>query len=111
MEMRSSQLEESSAFMQEIGLRFEFKNDAVAIWELRGGTHIVIVGDSSHKPGDADFDLMVEDIDQKYSDFRAGNFEVSKMKRGEIHDSFYVTEPVGNRILVNSTHVRDHRLV
>lgn len=36
---------------------------------------------------------------------------LSPISRGDIHDSFTVTEPGGNQIRVNSTHVKDHSIV
>jgi len=36
---------------------------------------------------------------------------VSEISRGDIHDSFFLTDPSANRITVNSTHVDDHSLV
>ena len=38
------------------------KGSEVAIFELRGGTHLVLIAKSEIVPGDAPFDLMVEDL-------------------------------------------------
>ena len=109
--LRTSKLDESETFMKQVGLRPIFRGDDVAVLELRGGTHVVLIRDVSAEAGDTKFDFMVEDIDACYSEFEQLGMTVSEMARGKIHDSFQVTEPGGNRITVNSTHVPDHSLV
>jgi hypothetical protein len=109
--MRTRALDESGAFMKELGMRGLFRGDKVAVLELRGGTHLVVIQDAAAEPGPADFDLMVEDIDAAYAEFQARNFEVSEMHEGTIHNSFTLTEPGGNQIVVNSSHVPDHSAV
>lgn len=109
--LRTPDLDASEAFMKDLGLRPMFRSDEVAVLELRGGTHLVLLPDASAAPEDAYFDLMVEDVDAARASFEARGIEVTAMERGEIHDSFRVTEPGGNRIVVNSTHVPDHDAV
>lgn len=94
--------------MKQLGMRGIFRGDEVAVLELRGGTHLVLIEDAQAEPGQADFDLMVEDIDAAYADFSAREFQVSEMREGRIHNSFTLTEPGGHQIEVNSTHVADH---
>ena len=104
--LRTRTLDESATFMERTGMRSVFRGDDVVIMELRGGTHLVVLHDEDAEPGAARFDLMVEDIDAAYADY-AGFAEVSEIERGNIHDSFVVTEPGGNTIVVNSSHVTD----
>ena len=92
-------------------MRTIFRGDEVAVLELRGGTQVVLIEDAEAEAGKADFDLMVEDIDATYADYQAAGFELTEMHEGNIHRSFTVTEPGGHRIVVNSTHVRDHATV
>lgn len=101
----------SDKFLRDIGLRFVFKTETMVIYELRGGTHLIMFEKKDMDGNDADLDFMVEDIDATYDKFSALGYAVTEMERGEIHDSFYVTEPGGNRIRVNSTHVEDHSIV
>ena len=105
--METDQLEVSETFMKQIGMRPMFRGDDVAVMELRGGTHLVLLRRDEIKPEDAAFDLMVEDIDATYTDFVARGLEPSPIERGRIHASFTVTEPAGHRITFNSTHVSD----
>ena len=105
--MNSRSVEETTAFMLNIGMRSIVQNDRISVLELRGGTHLVIAGAEDGEPGDAEFDLMVEDVDATYAEYTAKGLTVSEIQRGRIHDSFILTEPGGNRITVNSTHVSD----
>ena len=105
--MNSRSVEETTAFMLNIGMRSIVQNDRISVLELRGGTHLVIAGAEDGEPGDAEFDLMVEDVDATYAEYTAKGLTVSEIQRGRIHDSFTLTEPGGNRITVNSTHVSD----
>lgn len=111
VDLRSANLDDTEGFFKQVGLRPVFRGDDVAVLEFRGGTHIVVIRDPESEPCEASFDLMVEDVDSAYAEYQALGFEVSEMSEGRIHNSFYVTEPGGNRILVNSTHVEDHALV
>ncbi|MYA50658.1 MAG: VOC family protein [Chloroflexi bacterium] len=103
--MATANLAESQTFMEELGMRPMFRNESVAIFELRGGTHLVLVADENARAGDAPFDLMVEDLDATHADFAERGLSPSPIERGRIHNSFTVTEPGGGRITVDSTHV------
>lgn len=109
--LTTNSVKESRDFMIDIGVRPIFSNDKTAVMELRGGTHLILVQSDSKKEQEAGFDFMVEALDDTYSTFKAKGLEVSEIQRGNIHDSFDVTEPGGNRIRVNSTHVEDHNAV
>ncbi len=109
--MKTSDLAGSHDFMQLIGLRAVFRNDEVAICELRGGTHLILIEDSDAGDSECDVDFMVEDIDSTYARFKSLALDVSELNRGDIHDWFTVVEPGGNRITVNSSHVEDHTRV
>jgi hypothetical protein len=109
--LKTRDLNGSDEFLSKIGLRPVFKNELITIFEMRGGTHIIMSLDESASGGNADFDFMVEDVDVTYESFVSLGLEVNEIVRGNIHDSFTVVEPGGNRITVNSTHVENHSLV
>lgn len=111
VELKTAQLAKAEEFYRSIGLRSVFKGDDIAIFELRGGTHLLLIKDDDFAGGDAGIDFMVEDIDETYAAYTAKGLPVSDISRGNIHDSFYLTDPGGNRIVVNSTHVDDHSVV
>ncbi|MBC80961.1 MAG: hypothetical protein CMQ33_09025 [Gammaproteobacteria bacterium] len=109
--MTTRALDESEAFMEEIGLRSIFHGEEIAVMELRGGTHIVLAQDKDSEPDKASFDFMVEDLNATYDQYVERGYSVSDIEKGRIHNSFIVTEPGGNKIVVNSSHVPDHKLV
>lgn len=109
--LRTHDLNGTDEFFSKIGLRPVFKNEEISIFELRGGTHVIMILDEAAKGGDAGFDFMVEDIDATHGSFTSLGLDVGEIDRGDIHDSFAVVEPGGNRITVNSSHVEDHGLV
>jgi hypothetical protein len=109
--LKTNDLNGSDEFLSKIGLRPVFKNEKISIVELRGGTHLIMMLDETATGGDASFDFMVEDIDVTYDSFTSLGLDVGEISRGEIHDSFAIVEPGGNRITVNSTHVEDHNIV
>lgn len=108
VDIRTPDLDATEAFFKDVGLRGIFRGDDVAVLEFRGGTHIVVISDPDAQPGDASFDLMVEDLAATHAEYQAGGFAVTDIEKGNIHDSFHVTEPGGNRLVVNSSHVPDH---
>ena len=105
--MQTNQLDASEEFMTKIGMRPILRGDDFAILELRGGTHIVLDYHSDFTPGEVDFDLMVEDIARTHEDFARLGLDPTPIEDGSIHQSFKLTEPAGNTILFNSTHVSD----
>ncbi len=94
-------------FFVQLGLRLVGTYERVAILELRGGTHLIVL--PADKPVEAHaraaFDLMVDDIDANHTALRAASLQPSAIVDGEIHRSFTITEPGGHAITVNSTHV------
>ena len=105
--MNTKAVAESTAAMLSIGMRPIVQRDDFAVLELRGGTHIVLRQDDGAEPIHTEFDFMVEDVDATHAEYAAKGLNVSEISRGRIHDSFTLTEPGGNRITVNSTHVSD----
>ena len=109
--LSTNDLSASGKFFRDIGLRFIFESDSIAIFELRGGTHLILSEEPVRAGNEADFDFMVEDIDTTYVEFTKLGYSMTGLEKGEIHDWFHITEPGGNTIKVNSTHVADHGLV
>jgi catechol 2,3-dioxygenase-like lactoylglutathione lyase family enzyme len=95
----------SAKFYNDIGMREVALLDEVAIFELRGGTHLVVRKDAEAAGGPADWDLMVEDLAATHADWSAKGLDVSEIAQGPIHEAFTVTDPDGNTIEVNSSHV------
>ncbi|HET9730341.1 MAG TPA: VOC family protein, partial [Acidimicrobiia bacterium] len=92
-------------FWDTLGLRSVHQGDELAIFELRGGTHLILVPGTPDASGEAPFDLMVDDVDRAHEEFARAGMTVSPIERGEIHDAFTITDPDGVRLTVNSSHV------
>ena len=99
-----SDLEKSADFWVSIGMREIERNNEVAVLELRGGTHLLLLPGTA-APAEARFDLMVEDIAAAHARWSEQGFPVSAIERGRNHESFWLSDPDGNRVLVNSSHV------
>jgi catechol 2,3-dioxygenase-like lactoylglutathione lyase family enzyme len=102
-----SDLERSVEFWREIGMREVDRNEHVAVMELRGGTHLVLVpGAAVDESGaEAPFDLMVDDLDTTHEQWVARGLDPSPIERGRIHSAFSVRDPDGYKVTVNSSHV------
>ena len=59
------------------------------------------------RPGVADFDLMVEDIEATHARLSSLGIEPSEIEPGAIHRSFTVRDPSGQVIKFNSSHNSD----
>src|SRR5262252_4164406 len=60
--LETDRMGESARFMRTIGMRPVHEGREVAIFELRGGTHLILLAKRRVAAGDAGFDLMVEDL-------------------------------------------------
>lgn len=93
----------SATFWTEIGVREVFESDDIAIFELRGGTHLLLL------PGDpvtqAPFDLMVDDLDATHARLSALRLDVAPIDGNDVHRFFTVRDPDGATVTVNDSHV------
>jgi catechol-2,3-dioxygenase len=101
-----TRLGEAADWFEAVGMRPIFRGDSVAVMELRGGTHLVLMPAKrrSRKAHEAPFDLMVDDIDGTHSAWREKGITTSRIRRGRIHDGFTVTGPDGWSIEIVSSH-------
>jgi len=104
--MRTSRLEETANFMCKLGMRSIVQRKEVAVLELRGGTHLVLLANPTATAGDAPFDLMVEDLNATHEQFVDLGLEPTPIERtSPEHESFKVREPSGHVITFYSNHV------
>ena len=99
-----SDIDRAASWWGEVGMREVERNEHVAVMELRGGTHLVLVP-GTVTAGKAPFDLMVEDLDAVHQQWTDRGLDPSTIAHDRIHDSFTVTDPDGHRVTVNSSHV------
>jgi len=100
-------LDESHEFMTKLGMRPFAKGDGFAILELRAGTHLFLEALDQIEPGNAPFDLMVEDLDTTHSRLVGLGLSPSAISEGKIHRSFTIQDPSGHVVKFNSSHVSD----
>ena len=105
--MDTDQLEESVSFMLALGMRSIFKTADIAILELRAATHLVLVRKDHVEPGEASFDLMVDDLDAVRKWWSADGLGPSDVTSGQVHHSFRITDPSGYEITIYNPHTSD----
>lgn len=102
---RVTDVDAAVRFFEQIGTRTVAVMPAMAILEVRGGTHLIVRKVDRIDPGaTAAFDLMVDDIDLAYADLEAAGLEPSPIERGGIHSSFVVVDPSGTAVTITSSH-------
>jgi hypothetical protein len=104
--LATDRMEESSRFMRAIGMRPLTLRPDISVFELRGGTHLILMQDGKMSPGDAPFDLMVDDLHATHRLFASlGLAPTSIEARPAIdHEFFCITEPSGHVITFYSSH-------
>ena len=95
----------TAAFWDAIGLRNVAREEQITIFELRGGTHLLLFPGEPPGPHDGMFDLMVDDLDATHAAWSEKGLAPSDITRGEIHDQFVVRDPDGREFTVSNTHV------
>jgi hypothetical protein len=104
--METNRLEETANFMCKLGMRPIVQRPEVAVLELRGGTHLVLLANANEISGDARFDLMVEDLNVTHKHFVELGLEPTPIERvSPEHEGFKVREPAGHVITFYSNHV------
>jgi len=105
--LETDRMEESAHFMRTIGMRPIFQGPDVSVYELRGGTHLILMLKSKIAVGNAPFDLMVDDLHATHKRFTSLGLSPSPIEaRPAIdHEVFTVREPAGHIITFFSSHV------
>lgn len=104
--LETDRLAESEQFMRTIGMRSVVQRPEVAVLELRGGTHLVLMAKAGAIAGEAPFDLMVEDLQATHQRFIELGLDPTPIARtSSNHECFTVREPSGHVITFMSNHV------
>lgn len=105
--LATNRMEESARFIRTIGMRPVFEGPQVGVYELRGGTHLILMLNSKVVAGAASFDLMVDDLHATHQRFASLGLAPSPIEaRPAIdHEVFTVREPAGHVITFFSSHV------
>jgi hypothetical protein len=104
--LHTDRMTETAQFMRTIGMRPIFDGPEVSVYEMRGGTHLVMLREESVSPGEAPFDLMVDDLRATHQRFASLGLSPSPLEaRPQIaHEIFTVREPAGHVITFFSNH-------
>jgi len=99
-------MESSSQFMRNVGMRPIFDGPEVSVYEMRGGTHLILMRKDRVVAGNASFDLMVDDLRATHERFKSVGLDPSQIEaRPAIdHEVFTVREPAGHVITFFSSH-------
>jgi len=103
--VNAADVAETTAFWEKVGMRIVHQDVEFAVLELRGGTHLVVVGSSTSPTDDVPFDVMVDDLDATWERLRDGGLEPTEIEPGRIHSSFRINDPAGRPVTVNSSHI------
>ena len=102
----TDRMTESAQFMRTVGMVPVFDGSQVSVFELRGGTHLLLTRARRRiRPKtEAPFDLMVDDIDAAREDCRRAGLRPSRPGRSHVHRSFTISGPDGYVITITSSH-------
>jgi hypothetical protein len=105
--LETDRMQASGQFMRTIGMRPIFEGPQVGVYEMRGGTHLILMQKSTIVAGNAPFDLMVDDLHATHQRFASLGLAPSAIEaRPAIdHEVFTVREPAGHVITFFSSHV------
>lgn len=104
--LETDRMNESTQFMRTIGMRPIFDGPQVSVYEMRGGTHLILMLKDQVVGGDTSFDLMVDDLQAVHARFVSLGLAPSHIEdRPAIHHQvFTVREPAGHVITFFSSH-------
>jgi hypothetical protein len=104
--LETNQMQATAQFMRLIGMRPVFDGTDVSVYEMRGGTHLLLMRRDYVSPGTAPFDLMVVDLHKTHRQFTSLGLNPSAIEgRPAIdHEIFTLREPAGYLFTVFSNH-------
>ncbi len=104
--LQTDRMDDSVQFMRTIGMRPIFDGPEVSVYEMRGGTHLILTRRDKIVVGDASFDLMVDDLQATHQRFTSLGLAPSPIEaRPAIdHEAFTVRDPAGQVITFFSSH-------
>lgn len=104
--LQTDRMKESARFMRQLGMRPIFDGPEVSVYEMRGGTHLLLMRRDRVLAGETPFDLMVDDLHETHRHLSALGLAPSPIEaRPAIgHEVFTLREPAGHLISVFSSH-------
>jgi hypothetical protein len=104
--LETDRMDESVQFVRTIGMRPIFDGPDVSVYEMRGGTHLLLMRKDNVVAGNASFDLMVDDLHATHRRLASLGLSPSPIEpRPAIdHEIFTIREPAGHVITFFSSH-------
>lgn len=106
--LTAADVPKTGAFFAALGMRELSLAPDFGLYELRGGTHLLVFPGDAPGPGAlAPFDLMVDDLDAAHARYAAAGLAPSAIDsdRTPYHRSFTVRSPSGHALVVQSSHL------
>lgn len=107
--LRVADVGPAAEFYAVLGLRPIMQRESMAIFELRGGTHLLLFrAKGKPKKGPVrSFDFMVDDIDDARTSLVRAKLSCSEIVNDRVsgHRMFEVIDPDGHVLTLYSTHV------
>ena len=102
----TDRMAESAQFMRSVGMVPVFDGPQVSVYEMRGGTHLLLMHRETVAAVEAPFDLMVDDIHATHQYFTALGLSPSPIEGRPVidHEVFTLREPAGYLFTVFSSH-------
>ena len=102
----TDRMAESAQFMRAVGMVSIFDGPQVSVYEMRGGTHLLLIHRETVVTGEAPFDLTVNDLHASHQHFTALGLTPSPIEaRPAInHEVFTLREPAGHVFTFFSSH-------
>jgi hypothetical protein len=105
--MHTDRMRDSAAFFRALGMRAIFDGPEVSVYEMRGGTHLLLMRRDRVEGGDAPFDLMVDDLRATHTRCEVLGLSPSPIAALPAidHETFTLQEPAGHVLTIFSSHV------
>ena len=99
----------SADFFMKLGTRLITLKNEIAVLELRGGTHLLLLQtQDSIEPGTpAPFDLMYDDVHAAREECLKLGMSCTETESTDFHDKFTITGPDGYLISAYSSHASE----
>ena len=108
--LHTGDIDKCREFYALLGMRECMAWDGMAILELRGGTHLLLIetDDEMQHVLDPIFDLLVDDVESYKSRLDAAGCDTSAVTFHQRigHYRFSVVDPDGRRVVVHSDHTQ-----
>jgi catechol 2,3-dioxygenase-like lactoylglutathione lyase family enzyme len=98
-------IEKAGAFFATLGMRELEQRPDFGLYELRGGTHLLLLpGEAAAKGTPAPFDLMVDDLEREHARLSQAGLAPSAIEERPHHRAFTLVTPSAHVLRVQTSH-------